>query len=246
MGKVLFFGFLGLWILSGMFKDRLPGQEEIMPELFREPKQTPTENEPFSVKAKDIKYTITPLYNYELYGLIVSYHHSSVWWDLDHDQWKDYLNVKDLCVVWGENIKNGVYDRMTYHSGSWTCYMNWKDWDTGKLYHANALSNNHLLTADPDLSQKILKAQAGDQIYLKGHLVSYANGEGFQRGTSITRDDEGDGACETVYLKDFKVLKPANVMWRNVHQFSFWAIVGLIAFCFVKIISVPYRFKSNS
>jgi hypothetical protein len=36
----------------------------------------------------------------------------------------------------------------------------------------------------------------------------------FFRGSSTVRDDTGDGACETVYVNEFKILQRANPVWR--------------------------------
>ena len=41
--------------------------------------------------------------------MIVSYHHSASFIDISHKQWNDYLNTKDICVIWGRNVETGVY-----------------------------------------------------------------------------------------------------------------------------------------
>jgi hypothetical protein len=49
-----------------------------------------------------------------------------------------------------------------------------------------------------------MASEPGDHIRLKGVLAKYANKDsGFNRGTSITREDTGNGACETIYLNEF-------------------------------------------
>ena len=43
---------------------------------------------------------------------------------------------------------------------------------------------------------------------IKGMLANYENqANNFERGTSITRTDTGNGACETVYVTDFSIVK---------------------------------------
>ena len=34
------------------------------------------------------------------------------------------------------------------------------------------------------------------------------------RGTSTTRNDTGGGACETVYVTQFEIIRRANAGWR--------------------------------
>jgi hypothetical protein len=94
----------------------------------------------------------------------------------------------------------------------------------------NALSNNHLLTDDRATKDALMSAEPGDQIRLKGVLAEYVNaGNGYARGTSLTRDDTGNGACETVYLDEFEILHKANLSVRRLFGFATWmaAITGI-------------------
>jgi len=96
------------------------------------------------------------------------------------------------------------------------------------LFSADCLSNNHLLGADPVVSRTILKARKGDQIHLSGWLVSYGQKDtSLRRGTSTVRTDHGDGACETVFVKEFEVLEPANLEMRALNKIS----IALMVLC---------------
>jgi hypothetical protein len=65
-----------------------------------------------------------------------------------------------------------------------------------------------------------LGAELGDHVQFKGYLSEYANqANGFKRGTSTTRVDNGNGACETVYLTEFAVIKKANLKLRKSYSF---------------------------
>ena len=57
-------------------------------------------------------------------------------------------------------------------------------------------------------------------------MAEYSNAEGFHRGTSTTRDDTWDGACETIYLTEFRILKSANAFWRFVYFCAKWLMLG--------------------
>ena len=53
---------------------------------------------------------------------------------------------------------------------------------------------------------------------MKGQLVNYANlNNKFSRGTSITRNDTGNGACETIYVEDFEIIKENSPGWRTAY-----------------------------
>jgi len=54
-------------------------------------------------------------------------------------------------------------------------------------------------------------------------LASDANpGNGFQRGSSTSRTDRGNGACETIYLDDFRFVRAANSGWRTLYTLCLW------------------------
>ena len=76
-------------------------------------------------------------------------------------------------------------------------------------------------------------------------LSEYANkANGFFRGTSTTREDTGNGACETVYLTEFEVVKKANPKLRRFFAFAkglgIISLVGFLAMFFVAPVRVEY------
>jgi hypothetical protein len=233
--KIFRLGFLAcllLGVLSLIFDDRLPPQADIFPPLYQEPLQN-GENLPaaFQVTKKNILYQVTPQFHYELYGLVVSQHRSDSLLDISHRKWQDYLNIKDLCVVWGKNIRSGVYRKMKFWNRDFTCMCSFPDAGVAALFSETHLANNHILCADEKTSRRILKVRPGDQVYFKGYLVNYGQpANQFLRGTSTVRDDTGNGACETVFVSEFRILKRANPIWRAVKPLAFFAsFVFLVA-----------------
>lgn len=207
---------------SLIFKNRLPEPAACLEPLLDGPVQTEEGvPEPFEVTRRNVTYTVTPLYAYELSGLVVSYHHSSSFIDIAHKQWNDYLNTKDICVIWGRNIETGVYRRMTFRNRDFTCYYRYPDQETGALFTESCLSNNHLLPGDTQVADAVLRARKGDQIRLKGWLVAYGvKGAPYARRSSVSRNDRGNGACEVVYVNEFEILKEGNAEWRALSKLS--------------------------
>jgi len=204
-------------------KDGLPDKSAILNELYREPEQEKCDLEPFTVTTGGISYSITPLYTYRLFGLVVSCHDSTAWWDITHRKWQDYLNIKDLCVLWGENILTGAYRHIRFSSGMLTCYAQSNDEEAWSQFSMKCLANNHLLSESSELNELIMSTRTGDQIYMDGYLVNYARTDSqFKRNTSTARNDLGDGACEVVYVEDFRILKKANTLWRFLFSASAW------------------------
>ena len=96
-------------------------------------------------------------------------------------------------------------------------------------FRSQALSNNHLLSDDAKVDKTIKEVTLGDQILMRGYLAEYSHSNNsFKRGTSITRDDTGAYACETVFVADFKILKKSNQIWRKIYNWTkYIAIVAL-------------------
>ena len=229
LSKCFFFAALVILAANLYLGDELPSSGAIRPELAAEPLQTPTKVNPFDTTVEDISYRITPLYHYDLYGLIVSKHESDSFIDWVHKAWGDKLNVADVCVVWGKNATSGVYQDMSFSSGNFTCYYRTQDQHTWEKFSPDQLSNNHLIVDQRALSKQLKKARVGDQIHFSGYLAEYSNLlNGAKRGSSITRTDQGNGACETVYLTQFEVIKRAPVFRRYLGIVAILLLVASI------------------
>ena len=240
--KWIFLVSLTVTVATSLFKDVLPDPDFYANADLGDPVQTPADRDAFSVNVNGQTYVITPRFDYELEGVVVSLHDADSFTDITHFQsWKDFINLRDLCVIWGENLRSGVYRRMDIDNDSWTCWFRWSDPQTGRQFRLDQASNNHLLTERPEIQAALLSAEPGDHIRLRGMLVEYANpANGFRRGTSTTRKDTGNGACETIYLTDFHVVQKANPGVRKLHRMALWiTIFSLIAFVILLFVAPP-------
>ena len=103
------------------------------------------------------------------------------------------------------------------------------------------LSNNHLISADDLIRRQVRKISVGDQIRVRGYLASYSNEGGGKRGTSTTRLDTGDGACETLFVKQFDIVQAAPGYWRM----SMYASLAVFLLSAVTYFRRPYRPYDN-
>ncbi len=222
-------------LLLGAFfmKDRLPDPDLGIKKLYRLPVQTKTRKKPFFVTAGDTRYTIEPLFDYELHGLVVTYYDSTGWWDVTHKfLWKDFLNIKDICVVYGLNARSGVYKDIIWKSGSWTCHAKPKR-KLRRAFSSACFSNNHLLSAEKIVQKEIMRAERGDVVRLKGYLAKYHHKNG-SRGSSTSRFDTGDAACETIFVEEFEILKKSNRIWRILFTIATYIVAG----CLIAMIAI--------
>jgi hypothetical protein len=228
-----------LFAVAWWQRDALPPPERLAAEIFAEPEQKSTGKAPFQTTVGGIEYTVRPLYTYDLYGLIVSKHNADTWWDWIHKAANDNLNVTDLCVAWGSSARSGVYRDLDFSSGEFVCYVQSSSSTVWAAFDMTALSNNHLLTDDPAIGKLLRNVRVGDQIHFRGYLAEYSHHHGFNffRGTSTTRTDIGNGACETVFATEAEVIKAGTRGWRV----AFWVAAATFVAAALAWLTVPMR-----
>jgi hypothetical protein len=227
MLKVAFYLFTALLVVALYKSPSLPEAAAIASQLSQEPLQEAVVPAPFKTDKNGVTYTIEPSHRYEIHGLVVSKYNTDTWWGWAHKAWNDHLNVTDLCVVWGTNALSGGYHNLSFSSGQWTCNVETSSEAAWQAFDMTKISNNHLLTDNPQLATKLKNIRIGDQIHLTGHLANYKHftGNGFARGTSTVRTDTGNGACETIFVSEVNVLRSAPSLWRSL----IWlAAVGML------------------
>lgn len=241
LSSVLLFS-IGIFAVSLFFKNKLPDFKLIQSSLEQEPLQQSTSATPIEIVKKETTYQVTPLFSYDIYGLVVADYDSENAFDFAHKNWNDKLNTKDLCVIWGENVQSDIYQKVKFSHGEWTCYVQVDDAETYTRFNEKQLSNNHLLPSSPEIYELIKRTKVGDQIHLRGYLSKYAwsdeQGRSMERGTSTTRDDMGNGACETIYVTDYQILEIGNELWGIANRISLYVgiiCLGLIFLSWFKI-----------
>lgn len=243
--------FLAIFLVSFLLKTKYPGPQAAFSPLKNDPIQTPTNAKEFTLTINDVEYTITPLFDYELYGMIVSMGDNLGW--LGRFKEQDPLNTNDFCIIWGSNIDNGIYQEMSFRNEDFICRIEFHgDYKDLSKYTNDHLSNNHLLVdreTNSKLYNQIKSAKVGDQIHFKGYLASYSTKKsGVQtgtRGSSTTREDSGDGACETVYIKSFEIIKKyTSPMLVINHLSGYFVIYGIIIWIvlFITSLIIPNRY----
>jgi hypothetical protein len=230
MIKWIFRILLITWVATYFLTDRLPSAEEISPELYSEPVQQAIDPQQFNIVYKDQVTSVTAVADYEIRGLIVSHNDPDVWYrfDLSHDE--KSIDTRDLCIIWGDNLKTHKFAKVSYKNNDYSCSYRYKYNDTG--FNDAQLSNNHLITDNPAVRDTISSLNVGDQVYIKGKLVNYSEGRwsNFVRKSSLTRSDKGMGACEVIFVEEIKVIPASNHIFVLIHKLSFIALLVIIAF----------------
>lgn len=225
--------------VSYYFKGVLPLAKDILPQLDREPVQETTHEERFVFSYAEKRYLVEPVAKYSLYGLVVSHNDISAFWDIYHD--KTSVDIKDLCVIWGHNTVDNNFRQLKYRSEPWSCLCSTNSIEVFRNFRQDQMSNNHLLAGDESVREQIRNAHVGDQIYFQGLLVNYAPEDkpDLLRKTSTVRTDTGNGACEVVFVTDFRILKPHNARWHALYIFAKRVLLLLLVLKLVLFVIVP-------
>ncbi|MBU0707141.1 hypothetical protein KKG41_02080 [Patescibacteria group bacterium] len=193
------------------FRNTLPKPEQILPELNQEPNQIAVNMDPIRISQDGFTAILSPLYEYRQSGLVVTQYDSDTWYDYSHKN--DPFNTKDVCVIWGHNIKTDTYRQGDFGHGEFTCTWYFNDGEMFNNFSYEAIANNHLIPANREVQKMIARIRIGDQISLSGYLVNYEVTDDTkqkaigQRSTSTTRLDTGNGACEIIYVTELEILK---------------------------------------
>jgi len=226
-----------IWLLVSFWnRNELPGNIDYVPELDNEPLQKATREKSFDLNFNGVDYRIEPEYEYDITGMIVSYrHHDNN--SRMHRLSNDHINMLDVCVIWGDNPGNERLHKINFWNGIFTCNVKTRDQQAWDAFSMDQLSNNHLISDDEFVRKQVRKIRVGDQIRVRGFLAGYSSGGGSKRGTSTTRTDTGDGACETIYVEQFNIVKAATSYWRISMWSSLLILIGALAVHFKR----PYR-----
>ena len=235
LNKWVFVASAALAIVSFWNRNDIPRNVAFRSELSTPPRQTATEKTPFTVDYAGVKYAVEPKFAYDLYGMVVSYRqHDGE--SLMHRRANDHLNVADVCVVWSDTAFSPTLHEISFWNGIFTCNFETRDAQAWTNFDTHEISNNHLISADDAIRDRVATVDIGDQVHIRGWLASYGTGSS-KRGTSTTRDDAGNGACETIYVDRFEVLASTRSGWR----ISLYVALGMLVLGIVAHFCLPYR-----
>jgi hypothetical protein len=225
--RVMHYSFFG-WVLCLYMMQRLPDSTSIDPLLYQKPVQETVPQDEFHFRYMDQDIRVRPVASYKLNGLVVSHNDPGKWYNFDITHDSRSLNTRDICVVWGDNLKTDEYMKVHYHNDDWMC--SWSYGSGVTRFKESEISNNHLITVSDAVREQIAELQVGDKIQITGQLVYYAEERwgAALRQTSLTREDTGNGACEIIFVESLKVLHSKNWLWAYLRSIFYWIIVATL------------------
>ncbi len=189
-------------------------------DLIPAPVQTNMKKLSFVEEVRGTKVTISKIAEYDITGKVeaLQYYNTNAIASLlsfKGNNIYDYLSPLDLTLTWGElalKENSGHITMDQYYMNSqrivwWKCDNELlKKYD--KQFINSHLSNNHLISLNNGIRSELAKVKIGQIVRIKGFLVGLEANDGSHWGpSSISRTDEGNGACEIILIEDFLIMK---------------------------------------
>jgi hypothetical protein len=108
----------------------------------------------------------------------------------------------DLALGWGPMAAEGMADRLDVSQGGRWYRYHWGA-DGPPLPPDQIVRNSanmHLIPADAAVAAALARVRAGDTVRLEGWLVRIERDDGWRWLSSLSREDQGGGSCELVYV----------------------------------------------
>lgn len=144
--------------------------------------------------------TISPLAGFSLQARVLRRENYS----LDREA---RYSPTDLALGWGPMAKPGLAEKLDVSQGNrWYRYR----WGSEGPPMAPELiarhsANMHMVPADRQVTSALARISEGDTVRIDGWLVRIDGDDGGHWQSSLSRDDQGPGACELIYLCSIQV-----------------------------------------
>ena len=143
-------------------------------------------------------YRITPLAEYDILARVLAWH------EYKHGKGSDFSPI-DLVLGWGEMSDSAVLDHLNFHlSMRYYTFISDVPIDGKKL--SNQAANTHMVPQTSKVERDLMALREGNIVRLKGYLVRIEGSDGYTWSSSLTRDDEGEGACELMFVQGVETL----------------------------------------
>ena len=165
------------------------------PDTSQEPDQARTDQKPFEFRAGGRRFRIAPRYSWDEAARVVSektYHFGEA----------AALIPVDYALAWGPVLQAPYAGRIHFSQMSRFYMWGTSDSSLDRRTIVTHTANTHLIPSSSRLRQAAACAGKGDDVRLQGWLVDVEgiDDPAFRWRTSTTREDEGPGGCETVFV----------------------------------------------
>ena len=162
-----------------------------------DPIQASTDRPPFEIDTRKGKVTLDPRASFDASAVVTGD---------EHYRFDDgaFLVPVDLVMTWGKLPEEPYKSKVSY--GQITRYYFWRTKAGLDLHYVKSHSANmHMIPADDNVRRALLTVGTGDPVRVHGFLVNAKREDGFYWKSSLTREDEGPGACELLWVEEIQI-----------------------------------------
>ena len=152
-------------------------------------------DEPFEVG----KFHLKPLAHFSLDARVL---HRKIY----RDDRNAALAPIDLAVGWGPMSDQAVLDKMDISQSARFFWYEYRQPPIPKDQIVTHATNLHLIPATPRIASECRSLRTGALIHLSGRLVEASGPEIGTWRSSLSRTDDGNGACELVWVEELHSL----------------------------------------
>jgi len=155
----------------------------------------PQQSEPHATaRVQRGRWTLTPRADYDITARILSRE------DYKFDALAE-LAPEDLALGWGPMSDNRVLAHLDISQE--VRFYTWEPRGPLPIAREDVVShsaNTHLIPVDAAVGSELARLRVGQVVHLSGELVDGKRSDGAWIRTSLTRHDEGPGACEVLLV----------------------------------------------
>jgi hypothetical protein len=119
------------------------------------------------------------------------------------------LIPEDLALGWGAMSDNRMLAH--FHISQGGRFYSWQSMGALPIPRQQVIeqsANTHVIPVDAAVRHELAALRAGQVVHLTGTLVDGQRDDGMTIRTSLTRNDEGAGACEIMLVETVDVVEP--------------------------------------
>jgi len=143
-------------------------------------------------------YAIKPLAKFSLSARVLS--RADYSWDTESQ-----LAPVDLALGWGRMSDSAVLDKMHFSQSGRFFLWRVSELPIPEREIIESAANMHMIPADKMIQREIQRTRVGDIVSFDGYLVQVDGPNGYKWVSSLTRSDNGAGACELVWVEHFSI-----------------------------------------
>lgn len=201
MGRTRTQIYLAIFVVGGLcwLFTRARGEPSAAPVDWRVlPRQVETPRGPFQVDTRKGPITLTPRADYRIQAVVAS---TERYW-IDRSA---FLSPLDVALVWGPVGNREVWKEIDFYQANRFCiWSTHRSFPRAETIHRH-FANVHLIPGTRNLRRALLSLDPGDEIRLEGFLVDATGSDGFRWTTSLSREDEGEGSCEILFVESAQI-----------------------------------------